>query len=307
MIISVRPIYSVFAKALKIQLLFTVQGGFLSMASVTMRELLEAGVHFGHQTRRWNPKMDRFLYGARNGIHIIDLGKTVKALDAALEAVRETAASGEQILFVGTKRQAKAIVETEAARCAMPYITTRWLGGTLTNFSTIQERINKFIELSQEIEQINLEIESAAKVPDEADEESTQALQNSGVSLTKREQLEKQKNFEKMERFYAGMRNMSRTPGMVFIVDPTLDEIAVKEANRSGIKVVALCDSNSNPDMIDFPIPSNDDALRSIRLIVSSVTDAIIEGVAVGEIEQQYDEDLAFSDGEAPEETIPAN
>jgi small subunit ribosomal protein S2 len=306
-IILTRPIYSVFAKALKIQLLFTVQGGFLSMASVTMRELLEAGVHFGHQTRRWNPKMDRFLYGARNGIHIIDLGKTVKALDAALEAVRETAASGEQILFVGTKRQAKAIVETEAARCAMPYITTRWLGGTLTNFSTIQERINKFIELSQEIEQINLEIESAAKVPDEADEESTQALQNSGVSLTKREQLEKQKNFEKMERFYAGMRNMSRTPGMVFIVDPTLDEIAVKEANRSGIKVVALCDSNSNPDMIDFPIPSNDDALRSIRLIVSSVTDAIIEGVAVGEIEQQYDEDLAFSDGEAPEETIPAN
>ena len=277
------------------------------MASVTMRELLDAGVHFGHQTRRWNPKMNRFLYGARNGIHIIDLGKTVKALEAALEAVRETAASGEQILFVGTKRQAKAIVETEAARCAMPYITTRWLGGTLTNFSTIQERINKFIDLSQEIEQMNLEIENATEVPGEAGEESTQAAQNSGASLTKREQLEKQKNFEKMERFYAGMRNMSRTPGMVFIVDPTLDEIAVKEANRSGIKVVALCDSNSNPDMIDFPIPSNDDALRAIRLIASSVTDAIIEGVAVGEIEQQYDEDLAFSDGETPEETIPAS
>ena len=303
MIISVRPVYSVFAKALKIQLLFMVQRGFLLMASVTMRELLEAGVHFGHQTRRWNPKMDRFLYGARNGIHIIDLGKTVTALEAALEAVRETAASGEQILFVGTKRQAKAIVETEAARCAMPYITTRWLGGTLTNFSTIQERINRFIDLSQEIEQMNLEIENAAEMPGEADEESTQAPQNSGVSLTKREQLERQKNFEKMERFYAGMRNMSRTPGMVFIVDPTLDEIAVKEANRSGIKVVALCDSNSNPDMIDFPIPSNDDALRAIRLIASSVTDAIIEGVAVGEIEQQYDEDLAFSDVEAPEES----
>jgi len=277
------------------------------MASVTMRELLEAGVHFGHQTRRWNPKMDRFLYGARNGIHIIDLGKTVKALEAALEAVRETAASGEQILFVGTKRQAKAIVETEAARCAMPYITTRWLGGTLTNFSTIQERINKFIDLSQEIEQMNLEIENAAEVLGKADEESAQAAENSGVSLTKREQLERQKNFEKMERFYAGMRNMSRTPGMVFIIDPTLDEIAVKEANRSGIKVVALCDSNSNPDMIDFPIPSNDDALRAIRLIASSVTDAIIEGVAVGEIEQQYDEDLAFSDGETPEEAIPAS
>ena len=307
MIIPVRPIYNVFAKALKIQLLFMVQRGFLSMASVTMRDLLEAGVHFGHQTRRWNPKMDRFLYGARNGIHIIDLGKTVKALDAALDAVRETAASGEQILFVGTKRQAKAIVETEATRCAMPYITTRWLGGTLTNFSTIQERINKFIDLSAEIEQMNLEIQSAEAVSVELDEESTQTVQNSGSSMSKREQLERQKKFEKMERFYAGMRNMSRTPGMVFIVDPTLDEIAVKEANRSGIKVVALCDSNSNPDMIDFPIPSNDDALRAIRLIASSVTDAIIEGIAVGEIEQQYDEDLAFTDGEAPEATAAAS
>jgi small subunit ribosomal protein S2 len=305
-IISVRPIYNVFAKALKIQLLFMVQRGFLSMASVTMRDLLEAGVHFGHQTRRWNPKMDRFLYGARNGIHIIDLGKTVKALEAALDAVRETAASGEQILFVGTKRQAKAIVETEAARCAMPYITTRWLGGTLTNFSTIQERINKFIDLSAEIEQMNLEIGDTEEVPSESDQETKPTTQNSAASLTKREQLERQKNFEKMERFYAGMQNMSRTPGMVFIIDPTLDEIAVKEANRSGIKVVALCDSNSNPDMIDFPIPSNDDALRAIRLIASSVTDAIIEGVAVGEIEQQYDEDLAFTDGEVPEATVSA-
>ena len=307
MIISFRPIYNVFAKALKIQLLFMVQRGFLSMASVTMRDLLEAGVHFGHQTRRWNPKMDRFLYGARNGIHIIDLGKTVKALEAALDAVRETAASGEQILFVGTKRQAKAIVETEATRCAMPYITTRWLGGTLTNFSTIQERINKFIDLSAEIEQMNLEIQSAEAASVELDEESTQTVQISDSSMSKREQLERQKKFEKMERFYAGMRNMSRTPGMVFIVDPTLDEIAVKEANRSGIKVVALCDSNSNPDMIDFPIPSNDDALRAIRLIASSVTDAIIEGIAVGEIEQQYDEDLAFTDGEAPEATASAS
>ena len=307
MIISIRPIYNVFAKALKIQLLFMVQRGFLSMASVTMRDLLEAGVHFGHQTRRWNPKMDRFLYGARNGIHIIDLGKTVKALEAALNAVRETAASGEQILFVGTKRQAKAIVETEAARCAMPYITTRWLGGTLTNFSTIQERINKFIDLSAEIEQMNLEIGDVEEVPAETDGEATQTPQNSAASLTKREQLERQKNFEKMERFYAGMRNMSRTPGMVFIIDPTLDEIAVKEANRSGIKVVALCDSNSNPDMIDFPIPSNDDALRAIRLIASSVTDAIIEGVAVGEVEQQYDEDSAFTDEEVPEATVSAS
>ena len=279
----------------------------MSMASVTMRDLLEAGVHFGHQTRRWNPKMDRFLYGARNGIHIIDLGKTVKALEAALNAVRETAASGEQILFVGTKRQAKAIVETEAARCGMPYITTRWLGGTLTNFSTIQERINKFIDLSAEIEQMNLEIGDVEEVPAETDGEATQTPQNSAASLTKREQLERQKNFEKMERFYAGMRNMSRTPGMVFIIDPTLDEIAVKEANRSGIKVVALCDSNSNPDMIDFPIPSNDDALRAIRLIASSVTDAIIEGVAVGEVEQQYDEDSAFTDEEVPEATVSAS
>ena len=267
------------------------------MATVTMRDLLEAGVHFGHQTRRWNPKMDRFLYGARNGIHIIDLGKTVKALGEALAAVRETAASGDQILFVGTKRQARTIIETEANRCDMPFVTTRWLGGTLTNFSTIHERINKFIELSEEIESINANLEentdSASTVTTDEGQEETQRKSSSG--LTKRELVGRQKNFERMHRFYSGMQNMERPPGLIFIVDPTLDEIAVKEANRSGIKVVALCDSNSNPYNIDFPIPSNDDALRAIQLITSSVADSIIEGVAVGEIEQEYDADLAAS------------
>jgi small subunit ribosomal protein S2 len=267
------------------------------MATVTMRDLLEAGVHFGHQTRRWNPKMDRFLYGARNGIHIIDLGKTVKALGEALAAVRETAASGDQILFVGTKRQARTIIETEANRCDMPFVTTRWLGGTLTNFSTIHERINKFIELSEEIESINANLEentdSASTATADEGQEDTQRKSSSG--LTKRELVGRQKNFERMHRFYSGMQNMERPPGLIFIVDPTLDEIAVKEANRSGIKVVALCDSNSNPDNIDFPIPSNDDALRAIQLITSSVADSIIEGVAVGEIEQEYDADLAAS------------
>ena len=267
------------------------------MATVTMRDLLEAGVHFGHQTRRWNPKMDRFLYGARNGIHIIDLGKTVKALGEALAAVRETAASGDQILFVGTKRQARPIIETEANRCDMPFVSTRWLGGTLTNFSTIHERISKYIELSEEIESINASLEENTDVTSvgtiEEGQEETHRKSPSG--LTKRELVGRQKNFERMHRFYSGMQNMERTPGLVFIVDPTLDEIAVKEANRSGIKVVALCDSNSNPDNIDFPIPSNDDALRAIQLITSSVADSIIEGVAVGEIEQEYDADLAAS------------
>ena len=267
------------------------------MATVTMRDLLEAGVHFGHQTRRWNPKMDRFLYGARNGIHIIDLGKTVKALGEALAAVRETAASGDQILFVGTKRQARTIIETEANRCDMPFVTTRWLGGTLTNFSTIHERISKYIELSEEIESINASLEEKTDLTSagtiEEGQEETHRKSPSG--LTKRELVGRQKNFERMHRFYSGMQNMERTPGLVFIVDPTLDEIAVKEANRSGIKVVALCDSNSNPDNIDFPIPSNDDALRAIQLITSSVADSIIEGIAVGEIEQEYDADLAAS------------
>ncbi|MEE2875961.1 MAG: 30S ribosomal protein S2 [Chloroflexota bacterium] len=275
------------------------------MATVTMRDLLEAGVHFGHQTRRWNPKMDRFLYGARNGIHIIDLGKTVKALGEALAAVRETAASGDQILFVGTKRQARTIIETEATRCNMPFVTTRWLGGTLTNFTTIHERINKFIELSEEVDSIaaNLE-ENTDLISTEAGGEGQEdAQRKSSSGLTKRELVGKQKNFERMQRFYSGMQNMERTPGLVFIVDPTLDEIAVKEANRSGIKVVALCDSNSNPDNIDFPIPSNDDALRAIQLITSSVADSIIEGVAVGEIEQEYDADLAASAHTAADET----
>ena len=267
------------------------------MATVTMRDLLEAGVHFGHQTRRWNPKMDRFLYGARNGIHIIDLGKTVKALGEALAAVRETAASGDQILFVGTKRQARTIIETEANRCDMPFVTTRWLGGTLTNFSTIHERISKFIELSEEIESINASLEGNTDLTSTGtiDEGQEETQRKSPSGLTKRELVGRQKNFERMHRFYSGMQNMERTPGLVFIVDPTLDEIAVKEANRSGIKVVALCDSNSNPDNIDFPIPSNDDALRAIQLITSSVADSIIEGVAVGEIEQEYDADLAAS------------
>ena len=275
------------------------------MATVTMRDLLEAGVHFGHQTRRWNPKMDRFLYGARNGIHIIDLGKTVKALGEALAAGRETAASGDQILFVGTKRQARTIIETEATRCDMPFVTTRWLGGTLTNFTTIHERINKFIELSEEVDSIaaNLE-ENTDLISTEAGGEGQEETQyKSSSGLTKRELVGKQKNFERMQRFYSGMQNMERTPGLVFIVDPTLDEIAVKEANRSGIKVVALCDSNSNPDNIDFPIPSNDDALRAIQLITSSVADSIIEGVAVGEIEQEYDADLAASAQIATDET----
>ena len=267
------------------------------MATVTMRDLLEAGVHFGHQTRRWNPKMDRFLYGARNGIHIIDLGKTVKALGEALAAVRETAASGDQILFVGTKRQARTIIETEANRCDMPFVTTRWLGGTLTNFSTIHERINKFIELSEEIESVNASLEENTDLTSTGtiDEGQEETERKSPSGLTKRELVGRQKKFERMHRFYSGMQNMERTPGLVFIVDPTLDEIAVKEANRSGIKVVALCDSNSNPDNIDFPIPSNDDALRAIQLITSSVADSIIEGVAVGEIEQEYDADLAAS------------
>tara|TARA_Y100000817_G_scaffold133840_1_gene104783 strand:+ start:202 stop:981 length:780 start_codon:yes stop_codon:yes gene_type:complete len=241
--------------------------------------------------------MDRFLYGARNGIHIIDLGKTVKALGEALAAVRETAASGDQILFVGTKRQARTIIETEANRCDMPFVTTRWLGGTLTNFSTIHERISKFIELSEEIESINASLEGNTDLTSTGtiDEGQEETQRKSPSGLTKRELVGRQKNFERMHRFYSGMQNMERTPGLVFIVDPTLDEIAVKEANRSGIKVVALCDSNSNPDNIDFPIPSNDDALRAIQLITSSVADSIIEGVAVGEIEQEYDADLAAS------------
>ncbi|MDA1010785.1 MAG: 30S ribosomal protein S2 [Chloroflexi bacterium] len=235
-------------------------------AGISMREMLEAGVHFGHQTRRWNPPMQRYIFTARNGIHILDLAKTVRALDEAVEKVREVVSSGEQVLFVGTKKQARRIVEQEAERCSMPYISNRWLGGTLTNFITIQPRITHYEKLSAQVSS-----------GDAAFEE-----------LTKRERMVLTKEYERLDRFYGGLRSLKRVPGALFIVDPTMEENAVAEARRLNIPIIAMCDTNSNPDLIDFPIPSNDDAIRAIQLMTARIADAVIEGVAVGEIEQQF-------------------
>ena len=237
--------------------------------AVTMREMLEAGVHFGHQTRRWNPHMRQFIFAERNGIHIIDLGQTVGLLDAALDKIRDVVSAGQTLLFVGTKRQAREIISTEAERCGMPYVTTRWLGGTMTNWSTISKRIEHFQELEQRV--------SAVETSE----------------LPKKERVMLQRQFNRMQRAFGGLKQMSRLPGAVFIVDPTMDEIAVNEANRIHIPIIAMCDTNSDPDLIDFPVPSNDDAIRAIRLMTRHMSEAVLEGLAVGEVEQQLETQAA--------------
>jgi small subunit ribosomal protein S2 len=222
--------------------------------SVSMRQLLEAGVHFGHQTRRWNPKMRPFIFAERNGIHIIDLAQTVRRLDVALDAVRETVARGDMVLFVGTKKQAQEPVAQEATRASMPYVNKRWLGGMLTNFITIKKRIGLLEQL--------------------------EARQESGdfEHLPKKEAAKLTEELNRLNAMLGGLRRMKRLPGAVFIVDPHRERIAVTEANKLEIPVVGTGDTNVDPDELDFIIPANDDAIRSIRLLCALVADAAIEG-----------------------------
>ncbi len=224
------------------------------MSVVTMRQLLEAGVHFGHRSNRWNPKMRPYIFTERNSIHIIDLQQTVNALDRASNFVRETVAKGGTIIFVGTKRQAQAVVAEQASRCGMPYVNQRWLGGTLTNLTTIRTRVDHMLRLEDQ--------------------------QASGVwdVLPKKETTLKVRELTKLHRRLGGLRNLTRLPQALFIIDSNLDDIAVQEANRLGIPVISLVDTNSNPDPIDFVIPSNDDAIRAITLITTKIADAVIEG-----------------------------
>ncbi|WP_447976592.1 30S ribosomal protein S2 [Candidatus Nitrospira bockiana] len=221
---------------------------------ITIRELLEAGVHFGHQTNRWNPKMKRFIFGERNGIYIIDLQQTVERFQAAYDFVRDTVASGESVLFVGTKRQAVDIIEEEAKRAKQFYVNQRWLGGMLTNFQTIRRSIEKLKKF-----------ESAL-------------TDGTHERLTKKEVNQMEKERLKLEKSLSGIKNMTRLPGCVFVLDTRVERIAVQEANRLSIPVVAIVDTNCDPDGIDFPIPGNDDAIRSIKLIASRIADACIEG-----------------------------
>ncbi len=227
------------------------------MQLITMKQLLEAGVHFGHQTKRWNPKMKRYIYGARNGIYIIDLQKTVKLFKEAYKFVVDTVASGDEVLFVGTKRQAADSISGETERCGMHYVNNRWLGGTLTNFGVIQTSINKLKRIEE------------------------MAADGRMESLSKKEVLKIQKAYAKLEKNLGGIKNMKRLPGAVFVIDPRKETIAVNEARKLGIPVVAVVDSNCDPDFIDFVIPGNDDAIRAIQLFTSKMADACLEGMEV--------------------------
>jgi len=231
--------------------------------AVTMKSLLEAGVHFGHQTRRWNPKMRPYIFTERNGIHIIDLQQTVSCLAIATDFVRDVVGSSDTLLFVGTKKQAREAIESEATRCQMPYVTNRWLGGTLTNFATIQRRIDYLVR-----------------------QEEAQA-RGDFDRLTKKEALKTTEEIEKLNRHFGGIKGITRLPGALFIVDPAAEYIAVAEARRVGIPIVAMCDTNCNPDQIDYPIPSNDDAIRAVKLVTTKVADAALEGLALREYTAQ--------------------
>jgi small subunit ribosomal protein S2 len=228
-----------------------------------MKALLEAGVHFGHQTRRWNPKMRKFIFSERNGIHIIDLAQTVERLEEACDFVRDLVANGGTILFVGTKRQAQETIESEAKRSGMPYVTTRWLGGTLTNFSTIQGRIDYLVRTED------------ARARGEMD------------YLPKKERLKLEEEIARLNRYLGGIKAMTSLPGAIYVVDTTKEDIAVAEAVRMGIPIVSLVDTNCNPDVIDYPIPSNDDAIRAIKLITARIADVVLEGLTAREYVQQ--------------------
>ncbi len=230
------------------------------MAVVSMKELLESGVHFGHRTQRWNPRMKRYIFTERNGIHILDLQKTLRRLDDAYNFVRDVAQGGGTVLFVGTKRQAQPTIQAQAERCRMPYVNIRWLGGTLTNFRTIRERVDKMIELE--------------KLRDEGH------LQR----LPKKEALKTEALIQRLQRRLGGLRDMSDLPDVVFVVDVGREYLAVKEANRLNIPIIAMVDSNCDPTPIDYVIPANDDAIRAIKLITSKITDAVIEGKHLREI-----------------------
>jgi small subunit ribosomal protein S2 len=223
------------------------------MAQLSMKELLESGVHFGHQTRRWNPKMKRFIYGARNGIYIIDLHQTIKLFEDALEYVRKVIEDGGTVLFVGTKKQAQAAVKEAAERSGQYFISERWLGGTLTNWKTIQSRVNRLKELDRMEQDGYLE------------------------RLPKKEALKRREERDELQRFLGGIRNMTAMPTIMFIVDLNKESIAVKEAKKLGIPIVAIVDTNCDPDLADVVIPGNDDAIRAIRLVTQKVSDTILE------------------------------
>lgn len=271
------------------------------MPTTTLKELLDAGVHFGHQTKRWNPKMRRYIYGERNGIYVIDLKKTVLRLQQACDFIRDTVTHGQSVLFIGTKRQGREVVEAEARRCQMHFVNERWLGGMLTNFQTIKKNIDRYKKI--------------------------EAYRTNGTyeRLPKKEVLLLEKDRAKLEKYLAGILEMNRLPGAVFVVDTKKERIAVHEATRLGIPVVAILDTNCDPENVTYPIPGNDDAIRSIKLISAAIADAALEGIQarpqyqqetvvekpvspahleLDELARERDPDLATSEMESVEESV---
>ena len=224
------------------------------MSVISMKQLLEAGVHFGHQTRRWNPKMAPYIYTERNGIYIIDLQKSVGKVDEAYNAIRDCVADGGKILFVGTKKQAQDSIKNEAERCGMYYVNQRWLGGMLTNFKTIQSRVAQLKKIEAMAEDGTFDV------------------------LPKKEVIELKKQQEKLEKNLGGIKEMQEIPDMIFVVDPRKERICIQEAHTLGIPLVGICDTNCDPEELDYVIPGNDDAIRAVKLIVSKMADAVIEG-----------------------------
>lgn len=224
------------------------------MSVIAMKQLLEAGVHFGHQTRRWNPKMAEYIFTERNGIYIIDLQKTVKKIEEAYDFIREVAANGDDILFVGTKKQAQESIKEEAERVGMYYVNARWLGGMMTNFKTIRKRIDRLNQIKA------------------MEEDGTFDL------LPKKEVIKLRGELEKLEKFLGGIKEMKRLPGALFVVDPKKEHIAIMEAKKLGIPVVAIVDTNCDPEEVDYVIPGNDDAIRAVKLIASTMANAVLEG-----------------------------
>ena len=240
------------------------------MAVVSMKQLLEAGVHFGHQTRRWNPKMAEYIFTERNGIYIIDLQKSVKKLEEAYNFVRELSAEGKSVLFVGTKKQAQDSVKEEAERAGAYYVNARWLGGMLTNFKTIKKRISRLFQLDKMAEDGTMEL------------------------LPKKEVIKLNLEKERLEKFLGGIKNMQNLPSAMFVVDPRKEKNAIAEAHKLGIPVIAIVDTNCDPEEADYPIPGNDDAIRAVKLIVSTIGNAILEGKQGEQMEETQNEEVTL-------------
>lgn len=248
------------------------------MTGISIEEMLDAGAHFGHQTKKWNPKMQPYIYGARSGVHILDLQQTQTLAEKAFRAAEEIVARGENILFVGTKKQAQSVIETEAKRCSMPYITRRWLGGMLTNFSTIRRSVENFIEME------------------------TRREKNDFSGFTKRELLGVDRQIAKLQESLGGIKILKRPPGALFVVDPGMEKIAVHEANVLGIPVIAVTDSNCNPDPVDYVIPANDDALKSVQIFTAKIAEACLAGLEKRDLRAREE---AAAEAGAPRKKAP--